>query len=238
MEGENKPIKKGNKYYLQNSPIENEQIQFIYSRTPQQHIHKRPAKGGGEWEYVTGTYVKKALNYLFGWLWDFEIMNQGNVEVGGKIIQVWVQGRLTIKQKTKSGIETVMVKTQYGGADVKYLKNNPKVPIDFANDLKAASTDALKKCASEIGIANDVYGKEEFREIEQATTTEKTQEAKQEVDFLSKLKELLAKHKRSNETEVEAYNRITGYNIKSLNIKQSTAQKYYYNLIDSPVCQS
>ena len=37
--------------------------------------------------------------------------------------------------------------------------------VDYGNDLKAATTDALKKCASELGIASDVYGKNEFREI-------------------------------------------------------------------------
>ena len=162
-----KPIKKGNEYYLQQSPVSKEQIELIFSRTPKGHVHTRPGKGGEQWEYVTGVYVKKVLNYLFGWLWDFEVLNQGNVEVGGKIIQVWVQGKLTIKQQTKNGIEEVMTKTQYGGADVKYLKSNTKIPMDFANDLKSATTDALKKCASEIGIASDIYGKNEFRELEQ-----------------------------------------------------------------------
>ena len=31
--------------------------------------------------------------------------------------------------------------------------------------MKAAATDALKKCASEIGIAADIYNADEFREI-------------------------------------------------------------------------
>lgn len=37
--------------------------------------------------------------------------------------------------------------------------------LDFGNDLKAASTDALKKCASLLGIASDVYGKSEYKDI-------------------------------------------------------------------------
>ena len=35
--------------------------------------------------------------------------------------------------------------------------------------LKSASTDALKKCASEIGIASDIYNKEDFKEVQVET---------------------------------------------------------------------
>ena len=36
--------------------------------------------------------------------------------------------------------------------------------LDFGNDLKGAATDSMKKCASMLGIASDVYGKAEFKE--------------------------------------------------------------------------
>jgi isopentenyldiphosphate isomerase len=58
----------------------------------------------------------------------------------------------------------MIVKEQFGRADVKFKKGT-EIPIDYGNDLKAASTDALKKCASELGIASDIYGKNEFKEI-------------------------------------------------------------------------
>jgi hypothetical protein len=45
------------------------------------------------------------------------------------------------------------------------IKETSRNPLDLGNDLKAASTDALKKCASELGIASDVYAPEEFKEI-------------------------------------------------------------------------
>ena len=35
----------------------------------------------------------------------------------------------------------------------------------MGNDLKAATTDALKKCASELGIASDIYAPNEFKAI-------------------------------------------------------------------------
>lgn len=140
---------------LAESPINSRQILHIMQKTPKDHVYKRPAKGGGQWEYVTGTYVKKVLNYAFGWQWDFEIKNHGRE---GNL--VWVLGRLTCQL---SG-DRKIIKEQFGRAEVK-TKRGSDEPLDFGNDLKAASTDALKKCASELGVASDIYGKEEFNEI-------------------------------------------------------------------------
>lgn len=130
------------------------QLIHILQATPKQHIYKRPAKGGGEWEYVTGAYVKKVLNYVFAWNWDFEVKEKGQE---GDMI--WVLGRLTVRTKTAT-----IVKEQFGRADMK-KKRDGSGYLDYGNDLKAATTDALKKCASELGIASDVYAKEEFKEI-------------------------------------------------------------------------
>jgi len=139
------------------APIKEKQLLFILQKTPANHISSRPAKGGGTWDYVTGDYVKKVLNYVFGWMWDFEIKDKGRE---GDL--VWVQGRLTIKNKVG---KPMIVKEQFGRADIK-MKKGTKIPLDYGNDLKAATTDALKKCASELGIASDVYGKNEFTKIQ------------------------------------------------------------------------
>jgi len=80
----------------------------------------------------------------------------------GKPIQIWVQGELTVKN---SKSEMTITKTQFGRAEVKYLKTDPTIPVDIGNDYKAAATDCLKKCAAEFGIASDVYGKAEFKEL-------------------------------------------------------------------------
>lgn len=146
-----------NKLMLTNSPLTAKQLLHILQRTPKEHIYRRPAKGGGEWEYVTGIYVKKVLNYVFGWMWDFEIKEHGRE---GDLM--WVLGRLTIKDKKGN---PMIVKEQFGRADVKFKKGT-KDSLDFGNDLKAAATDALKKCAAELGISSDIYGKEEFKEIQ------------------------------------------------------------------------
>lgn len=151
------------------APIKEKQLLFILQRTPKEHIYQRKAKGGGTWDYVTGVYIKKVLNYCFGWMWDFQIIDKGKE---GDL--VWVQGRLTIKSKAG---KPMIIKEQFGRADIKF-KNEYKMvkgqkvkiktdqPLDYGNDLKAAATDALKKCASELGIASDVYGKQEFQGIQ------------------------------------------------------------------------
>jgi len=149
------------KLMLVNGPFNAKQLLMILQKTPKEHIYRRKGKGGMEWDYVTGVYVKKVLNYTFGWLWDFEVKEHGREKSeDGEL--VWILGRLTIRDK--SG-RTAIVKEQFGRADVKYKKGT-KIPVDFGNDLKAASTDALKKCASELGIASDIYGSNEFKEIQ------------------------------------------------------------------------
>jgi len=144
------------KLSLEGSPFSNKQLLHILQKTPAKHIYKRPAKGGGEWDYVTGTYVKKVLNYVFGWMWDFQIVDKGR-----EGDQLWVQGRLTIRDNQGN---PRIIKEQFGRQDLKKRKDGSGF-VDYGNDLKGASTDALKKCAAELGVASDVYGKNEFTEI-------------------------------------------------------------------------
>lgn len=133
------------------------QLQFILAKTPKSQIKSRPAKGGGVWNYVSGSYVKKVLNLMFGWDWDFQVLEQiANVDLG----EIVVKGRLTVR----SGGKTI-VKEQFGNKEIVFKKGT-KTPLSFGNDLKAAATDALKKCANDLGIAQDVYAPQEFKEVE------------------------------------------------------------------------
>ncbi|MBU2577876.1 RAD52 family DNA repair protein [Patescibacteria group bacterium] len=113
--------------------------------SPGKLIKKRPGPGGKELEYVEIGYVVNLLNQAFGWDWDFIIIDQ---EVGKK--QVWVRGELAVRIK-----DHTIIKAQYGGSDIKYTRNGELISI--ADDLKAAASDCLKKCASLLGIAGDVY---------------------------------------------------------------------------------
>jgi hypothetical protein len=152
------------------SALSTEQILHIMQKTPRNHVYKRPAKGGGEWEYVTGAYVEKVLNYLFAWDWDFEIKSKEE-----KYGQVIVTGRLTVR--TSNG--KTIVKEQIGRADIQ-MKKGTTTPLDYGNSEKAAATDCFKKCASKLGIASDIYGKDEFREIEMVKTDNNIKDFKEE----------------------------------------------------------
>lgn len=147
----------------ENNVLNTKQLDFLLSKTPTNHVYERQAKGGGKWTYVTGVYVKKVLNLMFGWDWDFEVVN---FQVMDEAKQCVVHGKLTCRTGNKT-----IVKHQFGRADIKYKKvaedapDQTRYPLDLGNDLKAATTDALKKCASELGVASDIYGGNEFKEI-------------------------------------------------------------------------
>jgi recombination DNA repair RAD52 pathway protein len=148
----------------QNPILSAEQMNFLLKPTPKAFRKMRPGKGGGQWEYVSGTYVKKVLNLMFGFDWSFEVKQ---FQINDTAKQCHVLGRLTCRGTNGREI----VKEQFGRVDIKYRQGGTQ-PLDLGNDLKAATTDALKKCAAELGIAMDVYSGEEMRHIEVVETME------------------------------------------------------------------
>jgi hypothetical protein len=161
------------------------QLALLMKRTPDKFVRTRPAKGGGTWTYVSGGYIRKVLNLMFGWDWDFEVLSEV-VQAN----QVIVKGKLTCRVNGKA-----IVKTQFGCKEIMY-KRGTQDPLNLGNDYKAAATDALKKCAADIGIASDIYGKDEFREI--AVNTESAEETHN-----SKEKQRVEKHILQASTEDE-----------------------------------
>jgi len=129
--------------------LSQKQWDIIGSITPADKIKQRPGRGGMTFDYVEAGYMVDLLNTTFNGLWDFEVLEQ---QVGNT--QVWVKGRLTVWVTQ----ELKIIKTQFGGSDVK--KTREGIPVDIADDLKAASSDCLKKCASLLGFAKDIYWKE------------------------------------------------------------------------------
>ena len=86
------PMKDGKKMALTPTWITSAQLIRLVQRTPAEHIYTRPGKGGQKFSYVTGNYVTKILNFVFGWNWDFEV-----IEHGVQQDQVWVHGKLIVK---------------------------------------------------------------------------------------------------------------------------------------------
>jgi len=126
----------------------------LNKKTPAKFIKKRVGRGGKYFDYVETGYVIEQLNKAFNNMWDFEIVDK---QIGKD--KIWVLGKLTVKFVTPFGIQTIS-KSQFGGSDVKKTKEGEV--IDIGDDLKAAASDALKKCASLLGIAKDVYFKEDY----------------------------------------------------------------------------
>jgi len=152
--------------FVPDNSLNANQLKFILTKTPKNYIKEKTGKGG-RFKYVTGGYMKKCLNLMFGFDWDFEVVSS---EVHGNQ-QIVVLGKLTCRTNGRQ-----IIKTQFGGADIKFKTQVRTVDgeqkrvrtdeyLDIANDFKAAATDALKKCASEIGIAADVYNADEFKEV-------------------------------------------------------------------------
>jgi hypothetical protein len=112
--------------------------------------------------YVDVHYITAILNAVFFGAWDFEILEH---EVDKQEGQVVVKGRLTV---TFVGGKKV-IKEAFGSSEIKRTKSGDM--LDKADDLKGASSDALKKAASMLGIAHDVYSGQVKAEPE-ATDTE------------------------------------------------------------------
>jgi hypothetical protein len=140
-------------------------------------IPVRPIRGGAKTRYIPGWWFVRQLNSLFGHLWDFDVIAQ---EIGKE--QIWVKGQIRIKSPGKTVreirtdgtiIEThydpiEVVKTQFGGSDVKTLRDTGRI-MDIADDLKSAATDSMKKCATLLGLASDIYGAKELQDETAAT---------------------------------------------------------------------
>src|SRR5215210_5288604 len=129
------------------------QVDFLLQRTPKHEIKLRQGRGGMQFSYVEHGYVTERLNLVFGFNWDFEVVDKQILED-----EVIVEAKLTVRTP---GGQTI-VKTQFGGADIKRHTSGARSgkPLSIADDYKAAASDALKKCASLLGIGLDLYGRD------------------------------------------------------------------------------
>lgn len=133
---------------LQLPNLNDAQQAIISGSTPQKYIKKRPGRGGQQFDYVEVGYVIQTLNQAFGFSsWEFKIIDK---QIGND--SIWVQGSLTIHFSPSYAV----TKENFGGSEVKKNSSTGK-PVDIGDDLKSASADALKKCASMFGVAADIY---------------------------------------------------------------------------------
>jgi ribosome-binding protein aMBF1 (putative translation factor) len=105
-------------------------------------IKRRQGHHGKEVAYVDVAAVITRLNEAFEHEWTFEITSHEIQEN-----EVIVVGRLTAGGITKM---------HFGGSSIT-LDREGRI-VSMADDLKAAASDALKKCASLLGVALEMYG--------------------------------------------------------------------------------
>jgi len=98
--------------------------------------------------FVEGSYMKRCLNYACLFDWNFDVIESREDLIGDKT-HFSVCGKLTIRTTEGKTIS----KTQWGSQVLKAKQ-------EVGDALKGATTDALKKCAADLGIAADVYSGE------------------------------------------------------------------------------
>jgi hypothetical protein len=127
------------------------QFAILTQATQADEVRYRKGKGGRQFAYTDPAYVIRTLNLAFGWNWDFEADNEETFYANSKPFEVKVRGRLTVRNG-----ERVIVKVQFGCQPVEYLQNSD-TPVSLGDAYKGAASDALKKCASLLGVALDLY---------------------------------------------------------------------------------
>ena len=110
--------------------------------TPDQ-IKSRKGLWGKTLDYIEGHSVIQRLNEAFESDWSFEITEHNVYEE-----EVVAIGKLTVGNITKM---------QFGSNKITRDSGTQKI-LSLGDDLKSASTDALKKCASLLGIGLHLYG--------------------------------------------------------------------------------
>lgn len=112
----------------------------------------RDLRGGVELEYITGEQATTRLNETLGFLnWSFRIVEHG---IHAEADECWALGELTVMIDGRT-----VTRQQFGSQKVKRSRSSG-TPLDIGFDLKGAATDALKKCASLIGVALYLWKKE------------------------------------------------------------------------------
>ena len=105
-------------------------------------IKQREGGSGRAIDYIEGHSVIQRLNDAFESAWSFEIISH---EIHQE--EVVVIGRLTAG---------TLAKSQFGSSRITRNRDTKDI-VSLADDLKAAATDALKKCATLFGVGLHMY---------------------------------------------------------------------------------
>ena len=107
-------------------------------------IKQRQGNFGHILDYVEGHVVTSRLNDAFDGNWSFELVKYRILKDTDEVL---VLGKLTAEG---------VIKIAFGSKEIERSKDT-KAIISLGDDLKAASTDALKKAASLLGVGLYLY---------------------------------------------------------------------------------
>ena len=112
-------------------------------------INQRVGTFGNMLDYVEGHAVIQRLNEAFDGNWSFEIQKDEVLKDKDEVI---VLGKLTAEE---------VVKSRVGSSRITKAKETGEI-ISLADDLKAAVTDSLKKCATMLGVGLHLYNRKKI----------------------------------------------------------------------------
>lgn len=145
-----------------------EQLDIIKQGVPSPLIKWRQ-KGGRNYSYVELPVVTDILNRLFGNLWSWNIL-ENNIHDTGIVDQknggtkryVQIRGCLTVPmQDPHDPDKFVWIQREANGV---HALNGADMEIR-ASAFKSASSDGLKKAASTLGVARNVYMSDELQQF-------------------------------------------------------------------------
>ena len=111
--------------------------------SPEQ-IKQREGSHGKVLKYVEANSVIQRLNDAFNGAWSFEIIDQKLLKQTDEVL---VLGKLIVGD---------IVKSQFGSTKITRSDQSGE-PVSIADDFKASATDALKKCATLLGVGLHLY---------------------------------------------------------------------------------
>lgn len=112
---------------------------------PFSDIKSRPGRNGQSIQYVEAHSIVQRLNDALAGDWSFRVLEHDVRE-----------GEVVVLGELRAGD---VVKQAFGGSEVTRTREGKVVSL--ADDLKSASTDALKKAATLMGVALQLHGVEE-----------------------------------------------------------------------------
>ena len=119
--------------------------ELLEAAFPEGQVKTRPGAFGGSLSYLEGHTVIGRLNDAFDGNWSFEIMSHQILEE-----EVLVCGKF---RANAAGV----IKMAFGSSRITRDSRTGNA-IALGDDLKAASTDALKKSATLLGVGLSLYG--------------------------------------------------------------------------------